>query len=252
MVGDRETRILLASNRSAIRAFFPSSHEQPGGRFTVHQVPIPSPSSPELADGIQLAQLAVLDVAPDPVGAMELCHSLKSQKPALPIAALVCCTEHIAPWHLSALIDAGVTSLLDLQASADSLAAAFHGIANGDIVLHLHAAPGGAALLRNVTSKNRGDGTVADLSPTDLDIQLLRLVANGLSDNDIGMRLHMSPFTVRHHIERLRREVIARNRVELAAWAGRNGFYQPSESESDSDAGNDHALSDIRQRSGWG
>jgi DNA-binding NarL/FixJ family response regulator len=30
---------------------------------------------------------------------------------------------------------------------------------------------------------------------------------------------------VKHHVDQLRRDVGVRNRTELAAWAGRNGFY---------------------------
>jgi DNA-binding NarL/FixJ family response regulator len=237
---DCGTRVLLASNRPAIRAFFPSPQEAPGNSFDLRQVPIPSDPGPALFNEIQLADLAVLDVPPDPVAAVELCRALKTHKPSLPIAALLCCTEHVAPWQLSALIDAGVTSLLDLHASAEDLALAFRSIARGGMVLHLHAAIGSGSLLRHITTRNRGDRTT-DLSPTEADIPLLRMVARGLSDHEIGTRLHISPFTVRHHIERLRRELVARNRIELAAWAGRNGFYGPSEVETDFETGMDRA-----------
>ena len=52
-------------------------------------------------------------------------------------------------------------------------------------------------------------------------------MAAGLPDHEIGRRLHLSPHTVKHHIEQLRGELGARNRIELAAWAGRHGFYRP-------------------------
>jgi hypothetical protein len=39
------------------------------------------------------------------------------------------------------------------------------------------------------------------------------------------LQLHLSPHTVKHHIDQVRRELRVRNRTELAAWAGRNGFY---------------------------
>jgi DNA-binding NarL/FixJ family response regulator len=56
-------------------------------------------------------------------------------------------------------------------------------------------------------------------------LQLLELVAYGRSDREIGALLHLSPHTVKHRIERLRDALGARNRIELAAWAGRHGFY---------------------------
>ena len=54
------------------------------------------------------------------------------------------------------------------------------------------------------------------------------LVAQGLSDREIGARLHLSRHTVHHKIERLRGDLGLRNRTELAAWAGRQGLYPPS------------------------
>jgi DNA-binding NarL/FixJ family response regulator len=235
MASDRGTRVLLASNRAAIRALFPGAQEGLGDqRFDVHQIAIPSLPGPAL---LKIADLAVLDVASNAAGTFELCRSIHTQRPTLPIAALICCTERVPSTQMSALIDAGVTSLLDLQAPAEELADAFHSIAHGEVVLRLHAMTGATSLLRDMTARNRRAGTRADPAPNDQDNHLLRLVAHGLSDQEIAARLNMSPFTVRHHIERLRRAVIARNRVELAAWAGRNGFYQDAPMEIDETAG---------------
>ena len=56
-------------------------------------------------------------------------------------------------------------------------------------------------------------------------VRLLELVALGLPDHEIGNRLFLGPSTVKHQIEDLRAEIGARNRIELAAWAGMHGFY---------------------------
>src|SRR5438552_856135 len=69
-----------------------------------------------------------------------------------------------------------------------------------------------------------GDLEGADVVAVDV---ALELVARGLSDREIGAVLHLSPHTIKHHVEHLRAEVGARNRTELAAWAGRHGFYRP-------------------------
>jgi DNA-binding NarL/FixJ family response regulator len=47
------------------------------------------------------------------------------------------------------------------------------------------------------------------------------LVALGLPDNEIGLRMCLSRHTIKHRIERLCRRHHARNRVQLAAVAGR-------------------------------
>ena len=58
-------------------------------------------------------------------------------------------------------------------------------------------------------------------------VRILERLVHGLTDQQIGTQLHLSPHTIKHHIERVRDEVGARNRIELAAWASRNGFYRP-------------------------
>jgi DNA-binding NarL/FixJ family response regulator len=51
----------------------------------------------------------------------------------------------------------------------------------------------------------------------------LRLVAAGLTNAEIGGRLHVSPSTVKSHLASLQAKLGARNRVELAAWAWQSG-----------------------------
>ncbi len=55
---------------------------------------------------------------------------------------------------------------------------------------------------------------------------LLELVARGFTDSEIGRTLHLSPHTVKHQLESRAPPSGARNRTELAAWAGRHGFYE--------------------------
>jgi hypothetical protein len=54
---------------------------------------------------------------------------------------------------------------------------------------------------------------------------MLSYVAAGMSDREIAECIHRSPHTVKHHIERHRHKIDVRNRMELAAWAGQNGYY---------------------------
>jgi DNA-binding NarL/FixJ family response regulator len=56
---------------------------------------------------------------------------------------------------------------------------------------------------------------------SDDDLTLLGLVALGMSDHEIGVRMCLSRHTIKHRIERMRRRQHARNRVQLAAVAAR-------------------------------
>ncbi len=60
----------------------------------------------------------------------------------------------------------------------------------------------------------------SELGITDRQADVLRLVAEGISNKEIAARLHLSPRTVEKHIESLLRKTAARSRTQLVAIAG--------------------------------
>lgn len=59
------------------------------------------------------------------------------------------------------------------------------------------------------------------MTPRERDIA--RLVTHGMTNKEIARELILSPRTVDHHVENLRRELGARNRAHLAAIVVREG-----------------------------
>ena len=149
----------------------------------------------------------------------------------LPLAALLCCPHSVTPWQLRALIATGVSNLLDLYATPEEVLRVLQGVARGDVVLHVQLTNtnGHGAVLEDITAGKEMNGeTGSGRMSTRTSAQILELLVHGLSDQEIGRQLHLSPHTVKHHIDRLRGELGARNRIELAAWAGRQGFLRSS------------------------
>jgi DNA-binding NarL/FixJ family response regulator len=157
------------------------------------------------------ADVAIVDT--DGGGSVEAVRSLLRERPELPIAALVCCTHCVDADTLRELLAEGICGVLDLHGTPEITRRELEALADGTSVLHIRL---GQSLLRELlASKPPLLGLQADV---------LALVAQGLRDREIGARLHLSPHTVKHRVEQLCRTVGARNRIELAAWAGRNGF----------------------------
>ncbi len=78
-----------------------------------------------------------------------------------------------------------------------------------------------AALMRSLGAKGRaGPRATGDLSKRELEV--VRLLAEGLTNADIGRRLFISPKTAEHHVARIRAKLDLRSRSEAAAWAVRN------------------------------
>ena len=63
-----------------------------------------------------------------------------------------------------------------------------------------------------------------DLTERELDV--VRAVARGLTNVEIGSELYMSLSTVKTHLAAAQGKIGARNRVETASWAWRTGLME--------------------------
>jgi DNA-binding NarL/FixJ family response regulator len=204
-------RLLLVTRREALGALFRAP-----GRV---EVEVSSPDAGPAEQLLASADVVAVDVALEPDAATALCHDLHALRPELPIVAVLCCPQSMNPWQLQTLLGGGVDSVVDLQASLEEAVRTVEAAARGGSVLHLHLRRGHRRFLREVL--------VGNDARRELKVRILECIARGLSDREIGAALHLSPHTVKHHVEDLRDEVDARNRTELAGWAGRHGFYRP-------------------------
>jgi DNA-binding CsgD family transcriptional regulator len=81
------------------------------------------------------------------------------------------------------------------------------------------------------TRRGRGDSTVPiglrAVGVTSRDMDVLRLLDEGLSNADIGARLFLSPRTVETHVANLLMKSGASNRADLVAWADGGAGERP-------------------------
>jgi DNA-binding NarL/FixJ family response regulator len=62
---------------------------------------------------------------------------------------------------------------------------------------------------------------------TDREREVLALVAGGLTNDEIGKRLYLSPATARTHVSRIMTKLAARDRTQLAVLAYETGLVRP-------------------------
>lgn len=204
-------RAIAVVNRALVRAFLADVAGRYPRQFEVAFLPLDSDAVTEPA--LAGASVAVIDASVDPDEAVAVAEAIAAERPGLPVTAVFCCPHAATAANLRALLTAGVGGLLDLQLSAEETLRVLRAVGSGQGAFHLQLAAGSSTSLSKLLS---GDADAEVLS--DPDLGLLRLVALGLTDHEIGRRLYLSHHTVKHRIDRLRRRVQARNRVQLAAW----------------------------------
>ena len=208
-----DLRIVVATNRPMIRSWFADWESRGVDPLVVVCLPMDPRAVANARELVSTGSVAVVD-AVDPVEAVNVCAELRVCRPRLPIAALFCCPESAHPRSLRTFVAAGVRSFLDLELAADETVRRLRYIARGHEVITMALGEESSAALHGAGPSDLGE-------LPDVDRAILGLVAMGLSDREIGGEVYLSPHTVKHRIERLRRRIHARNRTQLAAWAGR-------------------------------
>jgi DNA-binding NarL/FixJ family response regulator len=125
-------------------------------------------------------------------------------------------------------LKAGASGFLLKDASREQLSGAVRTVADGETLL----AP--AITRRLIEDYCRGPapgspvaGAAGGLSERELDV--VRLVAQGLSNAEIAARLYLSEATVKSHIARILAKLGLRDRVQVAVHAYEHGIVRPGQ-----------------------
>jgi DNA-binding NarL/FixJ family response regulator len=146
-----------------------------------------------------------------------------------PAKVLVLTTFDLDEYVYGALA-AGASGFLLKDVTPADLQTAIRIVASGDALL----AP--AVTRRLITAWTQRTPTVTTPTAglealTDRERQVLRHVAEGLTNAEIGTRLHITPGTAKTHVARLLMKLGARDRVQLVILAFRTGLVAPNEAD---------------------
>lgn len=113
-------------------------------------------------------------------------------------------------------IAAGASGYLTKRASCEEVRQAVLSVHRGGLVI----TPSMAGYLLAQFSQKGASGGAAPSLLTARERELLRLIAQGMTDKEIGAQLFISARTVQNHLGRIREKTGLRRRSELASWAG--------------------------------
>jgi DNA-binding NarL/FixJ family response regulator len=220
-----EFRFVVATGRPSLSVFFASLGGRSSSAVSATTFDLNASAVAKASRAIMDASVALVDASIDPAEALGVCGQLRAQRADLRIGILFCCPHAAMVESLRPFIAEGIGSFLDLQLSAEQTLAALRGIARGETVVRLQLTEDSSRALFNGNGNNRREELSAD------DLVLLHLVSLGSTDHEIGAEMCLSHHTIKHRIERLRHRLHARNRIQLATYAGRmESLRRPSPS----------------------
>ena len=133
--------------------------------------------------------------------------------------AVVLLTDDRDPAHAAEALRAGVRSLLARDAGAAEIVAAVSAAAAGLVAI----APEWTDVLRNGLAVERGARDSGE-ALTPREVEVLRLIAEGLGNKQIAARLAISEHTVKFHVASVFAKIRASTRAEAVMIGARRGL----------------------------
>jgi DNA-binding NarL/FixJ family response regulator len=160
----------------------------------------------------------VMDVAMPRLDGLEATRRILDECPGTRVLAL---SAHEDAEHIIPLLEAGAVGYLPKTASLNDLLEAIRAASRGESVLPPSIASVVVRHLRSVTDP----APESDL--TGREMEVLRLVAQGLSNHQIARQLDLSVRTVEAHLTHVYNKLDVHSRTEAALLAQRRGWLPP-------------------------
>ena len=179
----------------------------------------------EAKDGVEAVELArslqpdviLMDMVMPRLNGPEATVAIKKENPAARILILTSFGEDA---HVSAAIRAGALGYLLNDSSPDELFHAIREVAQGNLSLP----PQVAMKLMQDLQKPKEDRLPPETTLTERELDVLRGIAQGLSNQEIGHQLVISEATVRSHVSSLLSKLGVTNRTQAALYAVEAGL----------------------------
>lgn len=149
---------------------------------------------------------------PDGSG-VDLCRDLRTLSPDTRTLVL---TSNDQEESIAAAMNAGAVGYLLKQVQGTSLLSAVRTVASG------HSLIDPALARRMISWMEQDDATPDELSGlTDQQLRILSLLAEGLTNREIGVRLYLAEKTVKNHVTRILAKLGVQRRTQAALLASR-------------------------------
>lgn len=164
-----------------------------------------------------LPEVVLMDLLMPEVDGIATTAELTSRWPQVRVIAV---TSFLEEEKVRAALDAGAAGYLLKDADADDVADAIRTVAGGDVAVT-------PAVARTLVAATRRP-EAPKISLTERELEVVRLVADGLTNHQIARRLGVSERTARTHVSNILAKLGLTSRTQAAMWAERNGITLPA------------------------
>jgi DNA-binding NarL/FixJ family response regulator len=167
--------------------------------------------------------IALLDINMPEMDGVEAARRITAELPEIGVIIL---TMYRRDDYVFEAIKAGASGYLLKEVELDDLLEAIRAVARGEAVLDPAMASRVLAEFRQPRSTEQPSDPVL----TERDTDILRLVAQGLTNQEIAGQLTVSEKTVRNRLSLIFRQLHLKNRTQAALYAVREGLVKPDQS----------------------
>ena len=216
-------RVLVADDQALVRAGFVALLDAQEGIEVIGEA---DTGTRALATARELRpDVVLMDIRMPEMDGLAATREIAAD-PALAEVRVVVLTTFELDEYVFEAMRAGASGFLVKHTEPADLVRAVRVVAEGDALLS-------PTVTRRLVSEfaartKRPAGPAADLSElTSREREVMTLVAEGLTNAEIGARLFMSPATARTHVSRILTKLGARDRTQLVVLAYESGLVRP-------------------------
>lgn len=156
--------------------------------------------------------VAIIDISLPELNGIELTRQILALAPSVKVLAL---TVHEDRAYVQPMLQAGARGYLLKRSAADELSRALWAIADGG--MYVDSAIAEKAFSSSSGPTETDGGPISDLANRELEV--LKLVARGFSNKEIGLRLNVSIKTIETHKARAVAKLGLRTRADVVRYA---------------------------------
>ncbi len=162
--------------------------------------------------------IVLMDVSMPSGGGIRATSQIRREHPEVRVLGL---SRHLDPGYVRRLLDAGASGYVVKRASAAELLNAIRSVSAGGRYVDPSLAP-----LLDQTRQQALRGAVVRSTLTARETEVLRLIARGRSNRDIGAALNISIKTVEYHKARCADKLDLRSRADIVRYAISQGWME--------------------------